>query len=300
MFQLHERTVLIGFLFAFIGTLLFSFKSIFIKLAYAQGLNTDSVLMLRMAISLPIYLGIMVVLLGRKEIKKQAIKDNILLIIFLGFIGYFLASWLNLKGLEYISASLERLTLFTYPIFTALLGAMFFATPLNRKIIISLVLTYLGLWVVFSQELEVSGDKTLTGMMFVVLSALSFSFYVLLGKKVIHQLGSIWFTTIAMSISSLFALVFYSITLDFSINSVSQEAWLWVFMLAIFSTVLPSFLISEAISRIGPAQTGVVGTVGPLFTIILAVFILQEVFSIYHAIGCVLVMTGVLILTIKK
>ncbi len=300
MFKLHESHVLIGFFYAFLGTLLFSFKSIFIKLAYAQGLNTDSVLMLRMALSLPIYLGIMVILVKTKEIPKQAIKNNALMIVFLGFIGYFLASWLDLKGLELISASLERLTLFTYPIFVAILGALFFATPLNKKIVISLVLTYLGLWVVFSQELEVSGDDTLLGMMFVVMSALSFSFYVLFGKKVINCLGSLWFTTVAMSVSSIFVLVFYYLTFDFSSLSVTNEAWFWVFMLAVFSTVIPSFMISEAIAKIGPAQTGVVGTVGPLFTIMLAVIILNEAFSRYHALGLVLVMTGVIILTIKK
>jgi len=300
MFKLHEPSILLGFFYAFLGTLLFSFKSIFIKLAYAQGLNTDSVLMLRMAISLPIYLAIMVFLLNKKEVPKAAIKNNIILIIFLGFIGYFLASWLDLKGLELISASLERLTLFTYPIFVAILGALFFATPLNKKIIISLVLSYSGLWVVFSQELKVSGDNTLIGVLFVVMSAFSFSFYVLLGKKVITRIGSLWFTTIAMSVSSLFVLVFYYLTFDFEWLSITNEAWFWVCMLAVFSTVIPSFMISEALSKIGPAQTGIVGTVGPLFTIVLAVIILHEPFSLYHALGIILVMMGVIILTIKK
>jgi drug/metabolite transporter (DMT)-like permease len=300
MLKFEQPKLLVGFFFAFLGTALFALKSIFIKLAYEQGLNTDSVLMLRMAIALPIYLAIMVYLVKKTDGPSKAIKADFLLIIFLGFIGYFLASWLDLKGLEFITASLERLTLFTYPIFVSILGALFFKTPLSRKIITSLVLTYLGLWVVFSQELNTNGDDVTTGVLLVMASALSYSFYVLLGKRVIHSLGSVWFTALAMSVSSVFVLLYYLIFFNFDTLLVTTSAWFWVVLLAVFSTVLPSFLISEAIAKIGPAQTGVVGTLGPMMTIGLAIFILDEPFSIYHALGIVLVMTGVILLTIKK
>jgi len=300
MLKFEQPKLLVGFFFAFLGTALFALKSIFIKLAYEQGLNTDSVLMLRMAIALPIYLVIMAYLVKKTDVPSKAIKADFLLIIFLGFIGYFLASWLDLKGLEFITASLERLTLFTYPIFVSILGALFFKTPLSRKIIASLVLTYLGLWVVFSQELNTNGDDVTTGVLLVMASALSYSFYVLLGKRVIHSLGSVWFTALAMSVSSVFVLLYYLIFFNFDTLLVTTSAWFWVVLLAVFSTVLPSFLISEAIAKIGPAQTGVVGTLGPMMTIGLAIFILDEPFSIYHALGIVLVMTGVILLTIKK
>jgi drug/metabolite transporter (DMT)-like permease len=300
MLKFEQPKLLVGFFFAFLGTALFALKSIFIKLAYEQGLNTDSVLMLRMAIALPIYLAIMVYLVKKPDVPSKAITADFLLIIFLGFIGYFLASWLDLKGLEFITASLERLTLFTYPIFVSILGALFFKTPLSRKIITSLVLTYLGLWVVFSQELHTNGDDVTTGVLLVMASALSDSFYVLLGKRVIHSLGSVWFTALAMSVSSVFVLLYYLIFFNFDTLLVTTSAWFWVVLLAVFSTVLPSFLISEAIAKIGPAQTGVVGTLGPMMTIGLAIFILDEPFSIYHALGIVLVMTGVILLTIKK
>ena len=300
MFQFHQPQLLIGFLYAFLGTMLFSFKSIFIKLAYAQGLDTNSVLMMRMAIALPIYLLIIIILMKQKKPNVEETKEHFGLIVFLGFIGYFLASWIDLKGLEHISASLERLTLFTYPIFVAILGALFFKTPLTKKIIVTLLLSYSGIWIVFSQELGVNAGNAVFGTSMVVLSALSFSFYVLLSKKVIQRLGSIWFTSLAMCVSSSFVLLSYALFLDYSVLVITQEAWLWLVLLAVFSTVIPSFMISEAIARIGPAQTGIVGTVGPLLTILLAVIILNEPFSINHVWGIVLVMSGVLLLTFKR
>lgn len=297
-FALSPMTL--GFLLAIFGTALFSLKSIFIKLAYAEGLNTDSVLMLRMAISLPIYLLILVWLAKTPGKHPSPKTQSGLMILFLGFIGYFLSSWLDLKGLEYISAQLERLTLFTYPILVAILGALFFKTPLTRKIIASLTITYGGLWVVFHQETQFYGEDTAWGTLLVFLAALSFSFYVLIGKKIIHQVGSLWFTSVAMSASSFFVLLYYAAFFGFDQLHVTAMAWLWLFLLAIFSTVIPSFMIAEAIAKIGPAQTGIIGTLGPMVTIMLAVWILNEPFTPYHALGIGLVIGGVLILTVQK
>lgn len=289
-----------GFLLAIVGTALFSLKSIFIKLAYIEGLDADSVLMLRMAVSLPIYLCILIWLIKRPEKTPECLSQNVVKIIFLGFIGYFLSSWLDLKGLEYISAQLERLTLFSYPILVALLGAVFFKTPLTKNIVIALLITYTGVWVVFYQESSLSGDNVVLGTVLVFLAALSFSIYVLMGKKVIHKVGSLWFTCIAMIVSSIFVLIYFSVFIDYSGLTVTKFAWLWIILLAIFSTVIPSFMIAESIAKIGPAQTGVVGTLGPMITIVLAVWFLQEPFTLFHAIGIVLVISGVMVLARRR
>jgi len=285
-----------GFLFAILGTALFSLKSIFIKLAYIEGLNADSVLMLRMAISLPIYLLILLWLIRRSEHLPESLGKNVGKIIFLGFIGYFLSSWLDLKGLEYVSAQLERLTLFSYPILVALLGAIFFQTPLTKNIITALIITYAGVWVVFYQESSLSVENVVLGTLLVFLAALSFSIYVLMGKKVIHKVGSLWFTSIAMIVSSVFVLIYFSLFYDYTNLTVTWFAWLWILLLAIFSTVIPSFMIAESIAKIGPAQTGVIGTLGPMVTIVLAVWFLNEPFTLFHAVGIVLVISGVTVL----
>ena len=142
--------------------------------------------------------------------------------------------------------------------------------------------------------------NTTIGMSFVLLSALSYALYVLLSKKTIHLLGSLWFTALAMSVSSIFVLVYYALLFDFNTLNITGIAWFWVAMLAVVSTVIPSFMISEAIAKIGSAQIGIVGTLGPIITIALGVWIFDELFSLHHAIGIVLVITGVALLSVKK
>ncbi len=288
-----EKKRSLGFVLAMMGTLLFSLKSIFIKFLYLQGLNADEVLVLRMLLSLPIYTAILVWTLNTRTVNKELNKSSVFKIFLLGFLGYYLASLLDLMSLELISAQLERLGLFTYPFMVAVLGYFFFKEPFTRRLLFSLIITYLGLWVVIGQELKISGEGVIEGTLLVLASALSFAFYVLFSKGYINQLGSQLFTCIAMISSCVFGLIHGVVVLDIDTMSVSNIAWFWMVMLVILSTVIPSFMMVEAIDRIGPAKTGVVGMLGPVFTITLAIYLLNEPFTIGLVIGAILMMTGV-------
>ncbi|NQZ52780.1 MAG: DMT family transporter [Piscirickettsiaceae bacterium] len=297
---LHQKNLWIGFVLAAFGTLLFSLKSIFIKFLYQQGLDADSVLVLRMALALPIYSALLFWLL-RCRSRHAKLNFSILRTIFLlGFLGYYLASLLDLKGLELITAQLERLSLFTYPFMVAVIGFFLFNEPLTRRLMISLIITYTGLWVVMGQELQLTDNNVLTGVALVLGSALSFSLYVLFSKGFIKQLGSPLFTSLAMIASSIFGLIHGVVVLDWAALTISTSAWLWLVMLVVFSTVIPSFMMTEAINRIGPAQTGVMGMLGPIFTIVLAVHLLDEPFTLAIAFGGLLILLGVMGLVAPK
>ncbi len=288
-----DKNLSIGYALAGVGTLLFSLKSIFIKFLYAEQLDADSVLVLRMLLSLPIYIVILIWSLRNNSLTENLKLPTVAKIFMLGFFGYYLASLLDLMGLELISAQLERLSLFTYPFMVALLGYFFFSEEITKRIIFSLVVTYAGLYVVMGQELELMGEGVVEGTLLVLGSALSFSLYVLFSKQFIKQLGSRLFTCIAMISSCAFGLLHGLIILDFSLLTVSQQAWFWLALLVVLSTVIPSFMMVEALDRIGATQTGIVGMLGPIFTIALAIYLLDESFTVGLVVGVVLMMIGV-------
>ncbi len=151
-----------------------------------------------------------------------------------------------------------------------------------------------------NEEIKINTGDVIDGVLLVTLSALSYAIYVLLSKKVIDSIGSVWFTAIAMSVSSVIILVYYALFFSSEQLSISYYAWVWVFLLALFSTIIPSFVISEALYRIGTTKTSIVGTLGPVITVMLAVFTLDEVFGFYHFFGMILVVFGVASLTLKK
>jgi len=296
----HHKGHSLGFILAVLGTLLFSLKSIFIKFLYQNGLDADSVLVLRMALALPIYTAILIWLLHSGPRHPELNVKTLRTVFSLGFLGYYLASLFDLMGLELITAQLERLSLFTYPFFVALIGYFLFNEAITKRLILALIISYSGLWVVMGQELSLTGNNVVEGVGLVLISALSFAFYVLLSKPLIKCLGSLLFTSIAMISSSIFGLIHGIVVIDWSSLVISPSSWLWLSMLVIFSTVLPSFMMTEAIHRIGPAQTGVVGMLGPIFTIALAIHLLNEPFTSTISLGVIMVLFGVMSLIIKN
>jgi drug/metabolite transporter (DMT)-like permease len=293
--QTHAHTnqsFKVGFLLAAGGTGLFALKSIFVKLAYAQGIDSATLLLLRMLFAAPFYLIILRWVWIQSTCIKP-IKSEYQRIIFLGFIGYYLSSWLDLEALNYISAQLERMTLYTYPIMTTLLGAFLLKEKISKQIIIALILTYSGVLVLYAHEAKLNSSHASLGISLVVLSALLFSFYVVYSKALINRLGSRLFTSIAMLSSTVFVILHFAFTHSFSALHISNLAIIYALLLAVFSTVVPSFMMTEAIARIGAARTSIMGTLGPIITIGLAIICLDEAFGLYHVLGIALVMAGI-------
>ncbi|UJS24693.1 DMT family transporter [Thiothrix winogradskyi] len=281
-----------GWMLAVGGTALFALKSIFIKLAYAEGVDTTTLLTLRMLVALPFY-AVMLAWLLREPRTVKPLPLEFAAIMGLGFMGYYLSSWLDMQGLNYVSAQLERLTLYTYPIMTTVLGWLWLREVITLRVLLALVLTYSGVMVLYLHEASFGGSDVSFGVMLVAMSALSFAFYVVWSKRLIGRLGSRLFTSLAMLVSTVFVCIHFLLTHQVEDLWVSPTAWGYAVLLGIFSTVLPSFMVSEAIARIGAARTSIVGTAGPIITILLAVALLGEPFGWFHLAGIVLVMVGV-------
>lgn len=285
----HIRT---GLLLAVVGTALFALKSIFIKYAYAEGVDTTTLLTLRMLIAMPFYM-VMLFWMFSRGLKVSPRRKDYAAILVLGFFGYYLASYLDLLGLTYISAQLERLTLYTYPIMTTLLGAFFLRELINRRIITALALAYAGVFLLYWRESLFGVEGTSIGVLLVLGSALSYSCYIVLAKSYISRLGSRLFTSLAMLASTFYVLIHFGLTRQPEDLLIEEAAWIYAFLLAFVSTVLPSYLITEAVARIGAARTSIVGTAGPVVTILLAVVLLDEPFGVYHLIGMAMILVGV-------
>ncbi len=283
-----------GFLFAIAGTMLFSLKSIFIKLAFMEDIDTTTLMFLRMSIAFPFYIMVLMYALRTRPAKAaQLNKRNISLTITLGFLGYYLASYLDFESLQHISAQLERLVLFTYPIIVAILSWVFFREKITIKVFISMILSYAGVGFLFFNEAGAGNENLVLGTVLVGAAAFFFSVYVVFSKALISKLGSLIFTSIAMSTALVFIVMQFAATRELSDLDVSPRIWLLSFLLAIFCTLIPSFLTAEAINRIGATRMSITGSVGPVFTIFVAVMFLGEDFGWEHIVGLFLVLIGV-------
>ncbi len=287
-----------GFALALAGTALFSMKPVLIKLAFAEGASAETVMALRMGFSLPFYLVVGVIAVRMRP--RNVTGRDVLHATVIGILGYYIASYLDLLGLELISAQLERLILFSYPTFVVVATAIIARRWIDWRTILALMLTYAGLLLLFGRDASIGGSETVRGSLLVLCASAVFAGYVMLSKPVIARMGSRLFTCIAMVAAS----AAISLHVGFSqgigsIDTTSTGVGL-IFVIAVFATVLPSFMISEAIARIGPPPTSIIGSIGPMVTSVAAVFVLGEAFTRYHIAGLGLAVAGVLLLTMAR
>ena len=287
---------------AIVGVLGFSFKAILIKLAYAWApIDAVTLLALRMIYAAPIFL-LMALWSTRGRGTPPMARRDWFAILWLGFIGYYLASLLDFLGLQYITASLERLVLYLYPTFVVILSALLLRKRITRRTLVAVVLSYAGIALVFSHDLRIGGDMTatITGGALVLAGALLYALYLVQAGDILQRLGSLRFTAYAMLGSTLFVLAQFTLTRPWSALDVpSAIHWISVAM-AVVSTALPTWLIAESVRRMGANAASLLGALGPVFTIGFGAMILGEPIHAIQLAGAALVLTGVLLVTVRS
>lgn len=290
---------LVAFLIAFTGVVLFSAKAVIVKIAYQYDVDTQSLLMLRFLFALPIYVWVLLVMSGFEKLRNFH-KAEYLKIVALGILGYYLASYLDFTGLNYITASLERLILFVYPTIVLIISSVFLKKKATKAQKIAVVITYLGVILAFYQNNNVKSENLIRGSVLIFLSALSYAIYLVGSSSLISKFGTKIFTSIAMIVACIVAISHYLISGDIDFFGFPKEVYLLAFAMATASTVVPSFLISEAIRLMGASNVAVIGSYGPVSTIVLAVVFLGESITPYQITGTVIVIAGIMIIAISK
>jgi drug/metabolite transporter (DMT)-like permease len=293
-----QSTFYKGALFVFLGAICFSTKGIFAKLAFGYGVDGLEILTLRMLFALPFY-----ILILAKEYKSKPApieKNDRINIVTLGLIGYYLAALFDFLGLQYVSASLERNIIFTYPTFVLLMSRIFFKRKIHAIQIIAVLVCYSGILLAFySDKASYVSSNLLKGTVFVLLSALTYALYLVKSDGLIKNVGTIRFTCISMIVSCIAVLVHYIFVHGIHIFSFPYQVYLIGIGVAVISTVLPSFLMTKGIALIGSSNMAIIASVGPIATIFLSNFILKEKISVLHIVGTVLVLIGVMILSLN-
>ncbi|WP_111707795.1 DMT family transporter [Lutibacter citreus] len=293
-----SKTINSGFLIGVVGIVMFSAKAIMVKLAYNYNVTAVHLLLFRMLFSVPFYL--LIAFYVKPQNPEKINKIDYLWIILFGFIGYYLASYLDFVGLKYIKAGLERIILFVYPTLVLIISKLFLKTKITNRQIIAIIITYLGIVVTFWGELQLTNDKVLLGGLFIFLSALTYASYLVGSGWLIPKFGVLSFTSYAMIVSTICVVIHYLLIDRSSIFIYPYQVYLLGFLMAIVSTLIPSFLISLAIKKLGASNFSIIGSVGPISTIILAYFFLGEKLTLLQFGGTIIVIVGVGVVSIKK
>jgi len=294
---IEKRTLIIGLILAMAGSIAFSGKAIIVKLAYRHGVDAVTLIMYRMLFALPMF-AVMAWWASRG--KPALSRRDWLGVLGLGFSGYYLASFLDFWGLQYISASLERLILYLNPTLVLVLGWLLFGRRISHRQAVAMAVSYAGVLLVFGHEVRFDGSATLIGGALVFGSAVSYAVYLVYSGEMVQRLGSLRLVGLATTVACLLCIGQFVVLKPFSAALVAPEV-VWLSVLnAVACTAAPVLMVMMAIERIGSGLAAQTGMIGPMSTIAMGVWLLDEPFNAWIIAGTVLVMAGVLVVTRQK
>ena len=283
-----------GLALAALGAVAFSGKAIIVKLAYRHGVDAVTLLMYRMLFALPLFVAL-AWWAGRG--KPALTRRDLGVVLGLGFSGYYLASFLDFAGLQYISAGLERLILYLNPTLVLGLSVVLLKQRVKPAQLLGLAVSYVGVLLVFAHEVGSAGSHTWLGAALVFGSAVSYAVYLVYSGREVKRLGALRLTGWATSVACVLCLLQFVLLRPLSAAEVAPPV-LWLSLLnALACTFAPVLMVMMAIERIGATTTAQIGMIGPLSTVVMGVLILGEPMNTWIVAGTALVLTGVWLLT---
>lgn len=281
---------------ALAGVVMFSAKSVFAKLVYAHKVDPVSVIYLRMLFALPL-----VAMIGFFYEKKNATErvywKDVVQVILISLLGYYISSLLDFTGLLYVEAAIERLILFLYPTMVIFLSAIFLKKKIFIHQVIAIIVAYSGLVLSFSDKLFIKNPTQFWyGAILIILSSLTYAVFLVMSDDLIGRLGSVRFTNIALLTMSICIISHALFTGKAKIEGYDHSVYINCLLMAVLSTVIPVYMFNYAIEQMGSSNVSIISCAGPICTLMYSAVLLSEVISLYQIIGTLVVVGGIMII----
>jgi len=286
-----EQALAAGLALAFFGAIAFSGKAIIVKLAYRHGVDAVTLLMLRMLFAMPIF-ALMAWWASRG--RARLARGDWLGVVGLGFTGYYFSSYLDFVGLQYVTASLERLILYLNPTLVMVLGWLLYRRKVRPLHVAGMAVSYCGVLLVLGRELSFEGSRVAWGAFLVFASTITYALYLVYSGQLVLRLGSLRLVGLATTVACVCCVVQFLVLRPVGTAFAVAPQVIWLSVLnAVLCTALPVLMVMMAIERIGPALAAQTGMVGPVSTIIMGALLLDEPFTPWIAAGTALVIAGI-------
>lgn len=290
-----------GSILSFLGAIIFSTKAIFVKLAYQYEVDSVSLVMLRMLFALPFFLFIAWTGLKDNREAMVVLKASKWSLFFMGILGYYIASLCDLEGLKYIDASLERVILFVYPTLVVLLSYFFFQKKINKTQRLAILFSYIGIGIALGGNIEInSSDQVFKGALFIIISAITYAIYLVGSGEIAPKIGTRIYNSVAMTIACMAIIIHSLLQHGFNLLDFEWQVYMYAFIIGVFTTVVPSYMIVEGIRLIGANKSSIIGTIGPISTIVLASIVLDESINSVQLLGSIIVVLSVFLVITER
>jgi drug/metabolite transporter (DMT)-like permease len=287
-------------LFAALGAILFSAKAILIKLSYQYQADTETVLALRMLASMPFF-WVAVWWNSRRNKPEPMTRKQVLQAIALGFTGYYVSSYLDFLGLQYISVGLERIILYLTPAFVLVISAILLKKKIYGRQWVAMVVAYVGVILVFAHDVRLEGSQVVLGSTLVLLGAVTYAVYLIHAGELVKKVGSIRLVAVASFSATVCSVIQVLITNTQGMFVQPTQVYLYSLLNGSLCTFVPMLMIMVAVNRIGSGLTAQASVAGPIATVFLGWYFLNEKISFIQLLGMAIVLVSMaILLTINK
>ncbi|TAK91705.1 MAG: DMT family transporter [Burkholderiaceae bacterium] len=285
----------LGLTLGLIGAILFSAKAIVVKLAYRYGVDAATLLALRMAFALPFFVVIAVLLQRRAPVTVAPRQWG--QVIGIGLLGYYAASFLDFLGLQYVSAALERLTLFIYPTLVLLFARLLYGRTITRLQWWAMGVSYCGIALAFAHDVRLAQPNLWLGGGLVFASAVTYALYLLFGGELLRQIGTLRMTALASIVAAFACIAQFLVLRDWAALQLPWQVYALSVFNAMFCTVIPVFCVMLSIEFLTAGVAAQISMVGPMSTLLMGGAILGETITAWHVLGTACVLAGIFMLS---
>lgn len=281
--------------YAGLGAVLFSAKAIVVKLCYRHGADTETVLALRMLFSLPFFWTAVWWYTATRR-PAPLTRQDIGRLLLLGFVGYYLSSYLDFLGLQHISAGLERIILYLNPTLVLVISALALGKRIDSRQWLAMGVAYVGVILVFLHDVRFGGERAALGSLLVFAAAFTYAIYLVFAGEIVNRVGSIRLVAFASASSTFFAVLQALVMNPRGLVSQVPAVYGLSLVNASLCTFVPMLLIMAAVKRLGPGLAAQSGVVGPVATVLLGWYFLGETIGVLQVVGIAVVLLSVAML----
>jgi drug/metabolite transporter (DMT)-like permease len=298
--QANARWMLLGAVYAAGGAMLFACKGLLAKQLYALNVNFELLVCIRATIALPLFWWYSASREGLRSILGTPLPA-IASAAVAGFLCYYIGALTDFYALTMIDASIERVLLFSYPAMVVLFTSLRARRWPSRSVVTAAAMAYAGIFFAIGGFDQHAFRANLLGAGLVLISALTYAIYFMIGEKYTRQIGSARYTLFAMSAAAVALLLHTLLRHGVSgIAAIPPLGWWWLILLGVLCMFVPALMQAEGMRRIGAQRGSVVSTMGPPTTVLLAWALLGERLSGWQIAGVVLIIASVLLLELRR
>ncbi len=284
-----------AYLSIILGASFWGLISIFVQGLYSFGFNSIDIVTLR--VTTAAVLMLIYVLLTDKSVFKIKLKD-IPYFIGTGVLSIVFFSWCYFSAIKIIPVSVAVVLLYTAPAFVAILSRIIFKELLTKKKLIALALTFAGIILIVGWP-KADGKVSFLGLLLGLGSGFGYSLYSIFGKAALSKYRSQTITTYSFIFASIFIFPLSKLwTKSHLFND--TIVWLYIIGLGLIPTVLAYIFYTIGLSKIESSKASITATVEPLVATGVGVILYNEVLSVKHLVGMLLVISAIILINKKK